>query len=154
MMYIDDYTQWKSVLFITPIYTEIDDSRLNKFRESLLKGNPKMVINAVRWNNDKKAAKSKTHQRVVNEWNHDDFNWMGKNRNLGIEDYFKRPYDVMILFADDLPQKALKIVQNAAAKLKIGFSEDLQNFSVILKGEKEILQAQLALLEQYFILGR
>jgi hypothetical protein len=153
-MYIDDYTQWKSVLFVTPIYTDSDNVRLNKFRELLLKANHKMVINAVRWNNDKQAAKSKSHVRVVNEWNHADFNWLGKNRNRGIEDYFKRPYAAMILFTDEMPIAALKIVQNAHAKLKIGFSEDLDNFEVILKSENEGLEVKLGLVERYFLGGR
>lgn len=152
MMYIADYTQWKSLLFVLPIYNELDNKHFERFRESILAANPKIVMNAIRWNDDKKAVKAKDHVRVANEWNHADFNWLGKHRNFGIEDYFKRPYDALILLCDDMPSTAMKIVNQSQATLKIGFDENLTNFDVILKSEQNNLQSRLALVKLYFMM--
>lgn len=151
MMYIADYTKWRSVLFVIPIYNDADNKKFMQFREEILAANPKIVMNAIRWNHDKKAVKAKEYQRVPNEWNHADFNWLGKHRNFGIEDYFKRPYDAMILLCDDMPAGAMKIVEQSQAILKIGFEEHLKNFDVVLKSEKNELQGRLDLVRQYFM---
>jgi hypothetical protein len=152
MMYIADYTKWKSVLFVIPIYNDADNRKFMQFREEILAVNPKIVMNAIRWNHDKKIVKIKEYQRVPNEWNHADFNWMGKHRNFGIEDYFKRPYDAMILLCDDMPDKALNIVVNAQATLKIGFDDKLKQFDVVLKSENNSLDGRLDLVRKYFML--
>ena len=152
MMYIADYTKWKSVLFVIPIYNDADNRKFMQFREEILAVNPKIVMNAIRWNHDKKIVKIKEYQRVPNEWNHADFNWMGKHRNFGIEDYFKRPYDAMILLCDDMPDKALNIVVNAQATLKIGFDDKLKQFDVVLKSENSSLDGRLDLVRKYFML--
>jgi hypothetical protein len=123
-----------------------------QFREDILAVNPKMVMNAIRWNHDKKAVKAKEYQRVANEWNYADFNWLGKHRNFGIEDYFKRPYDAMILLCDDMPANAMKIVKQSQATLKIGFDENLTEFDVVLKSENNDLQHRLDLVRRYFML--
>lgn len=151
-MYIADYTKWKSVLFVIPIYNDVSNRKFMQFREEILAANPKMVMNAVRWNHDKRVVKSKDHVRVANEWNHADFNWLGKHRNFGIEDYFKRPYDAMILLCDDMPAVAMNIVSNSQATLKIGFDDNLTQFDVILKSESDDLEARLELVRKYFML--
>jgi hypothetical protein len=151
-MYIADYTKWKSVLFVIPIYNDVDNRKFMQFREEILAVNPKIVMNAIRWNHDKKIVKIKEYQRVPNEWNHADFNWLGNHRNFGIEDYFKRPYDAMILLCDDMPDKALNIVVNAQATLKIGFDDKLKQFDVVLKSENNSLDGRLDLVRKYFML--
>ncbi len=151
MMYIADYTKWKSLLFVLPIFSDADNKLFERFRESILVANPRIVMNAIRWNHDQKAVKAKDHVRVANEWNHADFNWLGKHRNFGIEDYFKRPYDAMILLCDEMPNNAMKIVNQSQATLKIGFHEDLNHFDVVLKSDKNDLHTRLDLVKQYFM---
>ena len=152
MMYIADYTQWRSLLFVLPIYNNLENKQFEQLRESILAANPKIVMNAIRWNDDKKASKSKDHVCVANEWNHADFNWLGKHRNFGIEDYFKRPYDAMILLCDDMPSAAMKIVNQSQATLKIGFDEQLTGFDVVLKSEQKELQSRIEMVRKYFMM--
>lgn len=150
-MYIADYTKWKSLLFVLPIYNDLDNKHFERFREAILAANPKIVMNAIRWNHDKKSVKAKDHVRVANEWNHADFNWLGKHRNFGIEDYFKRPYDAMILLCDELPNQAMQIVNQSHATLKIGFDERLTKFDVVLKSDQNDLSTRLELVKRYFM---
>jgi len=152
-MRIADYKQWKSLLFIIPNFNDQDNKRFDLFREQILKHNPKVVMNAVRWNPDKKAAKAKDYVRAANEWNPTDFNWLGKHSNQGIQDYFNRPYDAMIVFSKDLFPKAMKIVQQSRSNLRIAFEEDYSDFDVILKAEENNLAKQFELIERYFFKG-
>jgi hypothetical protein len=90
--------------------------------------------------------------RVANEWNHADFNWLGKHRNFGIEDYFKRPYDAMILLCDDMPNAAMKIVNQSQSTLKIGFDDQLTGFDVVLKSEQKDLMTRIEIVRKYFMM--
>ena len=59
MMYIHDCKNWKSMLFVINILDQSEEKYFEQFREAFLKFNPKMVMNAVRWNPEKKLTKAK-----------------------------------------------------------------------------------------------
>jgi hypothetical protein len=51
-----------------------------------------------------------------------------------------------------MPDKALNIVVNAQATLKIGFDDKLKQFDVVLKSENSSLDGRLDLVRKYFML--
>lgn len=150
-MYIHDCTKWKSMLFVINILDASEEKYFEQFREAFLKFNPKMVMNAVRWNPEKKLTKAKEYQRKPNEWNPTDFNWFGTHKNLGLADYFNRNYDAMFVFAEDLDQKCLPILKASNAGLKIGFSDELDNFEVVLKPAQPDFRGKIEIVKQYFL---
>jgi len=151
MMYIHDCTKWKSMLFVINILDKSEEKYFEQFREAFLKFNPKMVMNAVRWNPEKKLTKSKEYQRKPNEWNPTDFNWFGTHKNLGIEDFFNRNYDALFVFAEDLDSKCLPLLKEAKAQLKVGFSDDLDTFEVLLKPAQPDFRGKIEIVKQYFL---
>lgn len=151
MMYIQDCATWKSMLFVINLLDNSEEKYFEQFREDFLKFNPKMVMNAVRWNPEKKLTKAKEYQRKPNEWNPTDFNWFGKHKNVGIEDYFKRNYDAMFVFADGFEIKCIPIIKGSKAQIKVGFSEEFDNFEVILKPIQPDLRGKIDVVKNYFL---
>lgn len=139
------------MLFVINIHDASEEKYFEQFREAFLKFNPKMVMNAVRWNPEKKLTKAKEYQRKPNEWNLTDFNWFGTHKNLGIADYFNRNYDAMLVFAEDLDQKCLPILKASKAGLKIGFSDELDNFEVVLKPAQPDFRGKIEIVKQFFL---
>ena len=151
MMYIHDCTKWKSILFVINILDNSEEKYFEQFREEFLRYNPKMVMNAVRWNPEKKITKSKEYQRKPNEWNPTDFNWFGTHKNLGIQDFFNRNYDALFIFAEDFEPKCIPILKESRATIKVGFSDALDNFEVILKPVQPDFRGKIELVKQYFL---
>lgn len=152
MMYIHDCANWKSILFVINILDKAEEKFFESFRDDFLKFNPKMVMNAVRWNPERKLTKAKEYQRKPNEWNPTDFNWYGKHKNLGIEDYFNRNYDALFVFAEDFDARCLPIIKSSKARIKVGYSEQLDNFEVILKPVQPDFRGKVEVVRQYFML--
>ncbi len=151
MMYIHDCTQWKSILFVINILEKDEEKLFEQFREEFLQFNPRMVMNAVRWNPEKKMTRVKEYQRSPNEWNPTDFNWLGKHKNLGIEDYFKRNYDAMFVFAEDFDAKCIPFLKGSNARIKVGFDEQLNNFEVLLKPVQQDFKGKVDVVRNYFM---